>query len=258
MRRFLGPTRFHLGAIWELLKGKNYKCRCFILPPEAAPAATNPTSTSTPNGPAGNAAASTAADATTSSAASDATPLLNRLQKTPTSELRGSAAGLGLSQPTRLSDYPSGPPLPVLSQLSTLPGPLPDTPAPLPPGWVQLSDVNSFAMFLGINPQFTSLDARINPGGSFGDGGLLGGVWGGCRARRHVGEILLHDILRPTVSCRPLTCSCTLSPTMWQRAAPALAGSRMCVAFLLLLAPSRMLVLTCGMSLAAWQVKGHC
>lgn len=167
MRRFLGPTRFHLGAIWELLKGKNYKCRCFILPPEAAPAATDSASTTTPNGPAGNAAA----DATSSSATSDTTPLLNRLQKTPTAELRGSAAGLGLSQPTRLSDYPSGPPLPVLSQLSTLPGPLPDTPAPLPPGWVQLSDVNSFAMFLGINPQFTSLDARINPGGSFGDGG---------------------------------------------------------------------------------------
>ncbi|KXZ51247.1 hypothetical protein GPECTOR_13g734 [Gonium pectorale] len=68
----------------------------------------------------------------------------------------------------QLSDYPEGPPLPLLSELASLPSPLPDSPATLPPGWRQLPD--SYAIFGAYNTQYLALGARANPGGYMGDG----------------------------------------------------------------------------------------
>ncbi len=35
-RRWMGPIRFHIGGVWELIKGRYYRCRVHALPPEAA------------------------------------------------------------------------------------------------------------------------------------------------------------------------------------------------------------------------------
>ncbi len=80
---------------------------------------------------------------------------------------------------------PVGPPLPILSRLPFLPGPLPDTCRPLPEGWVQVSPFNSFGILGAYNPQCIATNARVNPGGSMCDGeGTSAQPWALRRTRQ--------------------------------------------------------------------------
>ncbi|GIL84336.1 hypothetical protein Vretimale_15950 [Volvox reticuliferus] len=213
--RWLGELRFHLGGLWEILRGRCYSCRVFVLPPDAASAvASAPSATATAR--AGAAAAvggSEASDYGGAPSPSVAALEMNNAAATATAgrpsvgsvaaEARRGGGGEGVQEPllkhegsacgairsagtggtgatnndrndfdgtegTLLSQYPYGPPLPLLSQLPCLPARLPDNPSALPAGWKQLTD--SFAIFGAYNTQYLALGARANPGGLMSDG----------------------------------------------------------------------------------------
>ncbi|GFR44000.1 hypothetical protein Agub_g5146, partial [Astrephomene gubernaculifera] len=188
--RWMGELRFHLGGLWELIRGRCYSARVFVLPPAAPPAdvpnstssTSNPGSSSNPgpeepglapaSGPSRalvTAAATTTVSRPAASGAGEGGSMRERLL--PPEEpgwLGGGGSGSGAADGTQLSDYPPGPPLPALSQLPCLPARLPDSPAALPGGWRQLPD--AFAIFGVYNTQYIALGARPNPGGRMGDG----------------------------------------------------------------------------------------
>ncbi|PNG99755.1 Sphingosine kinase A, partial [Tetrabaena socialis] len=188
--RWMGELRFHLGGLWEVIRGRYYNCRVFVLPP-ADPAATDGPATphgaqagtaalsasdvglglprAAPGGAAG-AGAGAPAPAVTPAGPSPGAPgsMQERLLPPQAASTSTNGGGGGGIAGCHLSDYPAGPPLPLLSQLGSLPRPLPDSPASLPPGWTQLAD--SLAILGAYNTQYLALGARANPGGRMGDG----------------------------------------------------------------------------------------
>ncbi|KAG2498809.1 hypothetical protein HYH03_003003 [Edaphochlamys debaryana] len=184
--RWMGELRFHLGGVWEIIRGRCYSARVFFLPPEAEAAsasasasalAADGASAGPRSGAAGGvagaqavpvgAAARGAVGAAAGTAEAGAGGMEERLLPSDERSRSGdmaAGAGAGLA----VSDYPAGPPLPILSGLRSLPSPLPDTTDTLPAGWRKLPD--SFAVFGAYNTQYLALGARMNPGGRMGDG----------------------------------------------------------------------------------------
>ncbi|GLC46319.1 hypothetical protein PLESTB_000998600 [Pleodorina starrii] len=194
--RWMGELRFHLGGLREIMRGRCYSCRVFVLPPsEAAPASASAAAGGGALRPApaevalegpDGAAQRRAGSAAGGPRAGDDDVLVSGMREPLLRE--GAAASSGESaaadaaggargdgggndhdaEGSLLSQYPPGPPLPLLSQLPRLPARLPDSPSALPRGWQQLAD--SFAIFGAYNTQYLALGARANPGGLMGDG----------------------------------------------------------------------------------------
>ncbi|KAG2453421.1 hypothetical protein HYH02_001644 [Chlamydomonas schloesseri] len=181
--RWMGELRFHLGGLWEIIRGRLYNCRIFVLPPGGSSgdgAAAGAAGAASPQDvvitvPAQRAAEGTGAAAGGAGGAAGAAEggaavgngggggMHERLLPA-----RQSAGNAGDGSGSHVSDYPAGPPLPVLSSLPALPRPLPDSLEALPAGWQQLPD--SFAILGAYNTQYLALGARANPGGRMGDG----------------------------------------------------------------------------------------
>eukprot|EP00198_Chlamydomonas_reinhardtii_P003707 XP_001693043.1 diacylglycerol kinase [Chlamydomonas reinhardtii] len=180
--RWMGELRFHLGGLWEIIRGRLYNCRIFVLPPAgegAEPLARDGNGTAgtgaaspqavvitLPQGATEDTAAGGAGGASGAAAASSGKAgggMHERLLPA-----RQSAGNAGGGAGGHVSDYPAGPPLPLLASLPGLPHPLPDSLDSLPAGWQQLPD--SFAILGAYNTQYLALGARANPGGRMGDG----------------------------------------------------------------------------------------
>ncbi|KAG2438711.1 hypothetical protein HXX76_005257 [Chlamydomonas incerta] len=185
--RWMGELRFHLGGLWEIIRGRLYNCRIFVLPPAStstgdgaeplasagngaggASAASPKDVVITLPGPAEDAAAGGVGGASGAAGGSNGIGGGGGGMHERLLPARQSAGNAGGGAGGHVSDYPAGPPLPILASLPGLPRPLPDSLEGLPAGWQQLPD--SFAILGAYNTQYLALGARANPGGRMGDG----------------------------------------------------------------------------------------